>query len=214
MMKETPAGVGDKEGITMPPGPGPDDSSIAGKVPWTGIGAMVMGLPCWITAETGSEEPPGGKKTWAMAPEGIQGLAFAIQSPSAAHKDMPGCSLSTGMHAVSEEPETHTMTHGHTHTHVRARAHTHAEELSGGWGSSASCVHAESFFLDVCGSFFRSGAAARVIAEACRACAAGVGGFPEEPDKSACGGEEALPTSHLRASLVQKAAPTEEKVQS
>lgn len=39
-----------------------------------------MGVPCCITAEPGGETPPGGKKTWAIAPEGIQGLALAIQS--------------------------------------------------------------------------------------------------------------------------------------
>lgn len=32
-----------------------------------------------MTAEPGGEEPPGGKKTWLMAPEGMQGLALAIQ---------------------------------------------------------------------------------------------------------------------------------------
>ena len=87
MMKETPAGVGGREGITTLPGPCPDDRSIAGKGPWTGVGATVMGVPCCITAETDGEGPPGGKKTWAMAPEDIQGLALAIQSPvcSSAH---------------------------------------------------------------------------------------------------------------------------------
>ncbi|KAF3847706.1 hypothetical protein F7725_020734 [Dissostichus mawsoni] len=36
---------------------------------------MDMGVPGCITADPGGEEPPGGKKTWAMAPEDIQGLA-------------------------------------------------------------------------------------------------------------------------------------------
>lgn len=43
------------------------------------MGGMDMGVPCCITAELGGEEPPGGKKTWAMPPEGMQGLALAIQ---------------------------------------------------------------------------------------------------------------------------------------
>lgn len=81
MMKETPAGVGGKDGIMTPPGPCPDDRSIAGKVPCIGIGVTVMGVPCCITDETGGEEPPGGKKTWARVPEDIQGLTLAIQSP-------------------------------------------------------------------------------------------------------------------------------------
>lgn len=41
---------------------------------------MDMGV-CCITAESGGEEPPGGKKTWTMAPGGIQGLVLAIHSP-------------------------------------------------------------------------------------------------------------------------------------
>lgn len=81
MMKETPAGVGGREGIATPPGPCPDDRSIAGKAPWMGMGDMVTGFPCCITVDAGGEEPPGGKKTWAMAPEVMQGLALAIQSP-------------------------------------------------------------------------------------------------------------------------------------
>lgn len=38
------------------------------------------GVPCCITVKPGGEEPPGGKKTWAMPLEEIQGLALAIQS--------------------------------------------------------------------------------------------------------------------------------------
>lgn len=97
-MKDTPAGVEGSEGITTPPGSCPSVRSIAGKPPWVGIEGIGIGGPCCITAELGGEEPPGGKKTWAMAPEGIQGLALAIQSPVCrlpdafniyTHKNMP-----------------------------------------------------------------------------------------------------------------------------
>lgn len=77
-MKDTPAGVGGSEGII---GTCPGARSITGKPPWVGMEGMDIGVPCCITAEPGGEEPPGGKKTWAMAPEGIHGLALAIQSP-------------------------------------------------------------------------------------------------------------------------------------
>lgn len=67
-----------------------------------------MGFPWCITAEPGGEEPPGGKNIWAMAPEAIQGLALAIQSPLFwlpeavnihAHKHASRCSLE-----ISENP--------------------------------------------------------------------------------------------------------------
>lgn len=81
-----------------------------------------MGVPCCITADPGGEEPPGGKKTWAIAPEGIQGLALAIQSPVCwlsealsihSHKNMPkGKSFKW---CVWSHKLVHTLTHGHTH---------------------------------------------------------------------------------------------------
>lgn len=142
-MKDTPAGVGGSDGITAPPGTCPGIRSITGKLPWVGIEGMDMGVPCCITAEPGGEEPPGGKKTWAMAPEDIQGLALAIQSPVCW---LPGTSQHTHaqthaqvqsrvprkptvIQTVSvEERGVHTLTHGHTHW---------AESP----GSSVSCVH-------------------------------------------------------------------------
>lgn len=79
-MKDTPAGVGGSEGIAAPPGPGTVVvTSIMAKPAWAAMEDMAMGIPCCMTAEPGGEEPPGGKKTWLMAPEGMQGLAFAIQ---------------------------------------------------------------------------------------------------------------------------------------
>lgn len=85
---------------------------------------MDMGVPCCITAEPGGEEPPGGKKTWAMAPEDIQGLALAIQESclSAARSSQHThtrdlIQKTTLIQTVSvEERGVHTLTHGHTHT--------------------------------------------------------------------------------------------------
>lgn len=120
MMKDTPAGVAGSEGITAPPGTWP--RSIAAKPPGAGTDGMDMGVPCCITADPGGEEPPGGKKTWAIAPEGIQGLALAIQSPVCwlsealsihSHKNMPkGKSFKW---CVWSHKLVHTLTHGHTH---------------------------------------------------------------------------------------------------
>ncbi len=103
---------------------------------------MDMGVPCCIMAEPGGEEPPGGKKTWAMAPEGIHGLALAIQSPEAlsihsqTHTQVQSEALSetTTIQTVSVEergvhPPTHTHTHMDTHTGQRVQ------------GSSVSCIH-------------------------------------------------------------------------
>ncbi|TNN45690.1 hypothetical protein EYF80_044119 [Liparis tanakae] len=85
MMKDTPGGGGCCAGISAtPPGPWTGISSIRGNPPGAGAeGTEEMGVPCCITAEPGGEEPPGGKNTWAMAPEDMQGLALAIQSPGA-----------------------------------------------------------------------------------------------------------------------------------
>lgn len=145
-MKDTPAGVGGSEGITAPPGYCPGVRSITGKPPWVGIEGMDIGVPCCITtaAELGGEEPPGGKKTWAMAPEGIQGLALAIQSPVCwlpealniqAHKNMPRCSLEFLHNPQSFKLSQWSQRCVHTDTW------THAHTLSRVPGSSVSCVH-------------------------------------------------------------------------
>lgn len=98
-MKDTPAGVGGSEGIAAPPGPwAVVVTSIMAKPAWAAMEGMAMGIPCCMTAEPGGEEPPGGKKTWLMAPEDMHGLAFAIQRAvcrlyrgAQVHKDMPRC---------------------------------------------------------------------------------------------------------------------------
>lgn len=68
------------------------------KPAWAAMEGMAMGIPCCMTAEPGGEEPPGGKKTWLMAPEDMHGLAFAILRAvcrlyrgAQVHKDMPRC---------------------------------------------------------------------------------------------------------------------------
>lgn len=79
-MKDTPAGAGGSEGITTAPGAWAAATSITGNPPCVGTGGMDTGLGC-IIDDPGGEEPPGGKKTWVMAPVDIHGLALAIQSP-------------------------------------------------------------------------------------------------------------------------------------
>lgn len=135
MMKDTPAGVAGSEGITAPPGTWP--RSIAAKPPGAGMDGMDMGVPCCITADPGGEEPPGGKKTWAIAPEGIQGLALAIQSPvcwlvrSSQHTQSQKHAKGQVIQMGCVEPETGSHTDTWTHTQTENRVPD----------SSVSCVH-------------------------------------------------------------------------
>lgn len=88
MMKDTPSGLQIIEGIVIPTCPAV--GSTIGKGAWGGIEGMDMGGPVCITAEPGGEAPAGGKKTWDIAPEDMQGLALAIQSPLALPCRLPG----------------------------------------------------------------------------------------------------------------------------
>lgn len=121
-MKEIPAGVGGSEGIT---GPCPGVKSITGKPVWEGVEGIDIGVPCCITADPGGEDPPGGKKTWAIGPaEDIHGLALAIQSLVCwlleevnihTHKQ---AQVQYRVRKLHTHSNTHTDTHGHTLSRV------------------------------------------------------------------------------------------------
>lgn len=126
-MKDTPAGVWGIVGITgitgitaPAPPPCPGVSSITGKPPGVGKECMAMGVPCWIKAELDVKVPPGGKKTWAIAaPEGIQGLALAIQSPLALTNTQVQSEVFGKATLIQAEGYTRWNMDTHTHTHAR-----------------------------------------------------------------------------------------------
>lgn len=128
-MKDTPAGVWGIVGITgitgitaPAPPPCPGVSSITGKPPGVGKECMAMGVPCWIKAELDGKVPPGGKKTWAIAaPEGIQGLALAIQSPLA----LTNTQVQSEVFGKATLIQAEGYTRWNMDTHTRTR--THAE---------------------------------------------------------------------------------------
>lgn len=126
-MKDTPAGVWGIVGITgitgitaPEPPPCPGVSSITGKPPGVGKECMAMGVPCWIKAELDGKVPPGGKKIWAIAaPEGIQGLALAIQSPLALTNTQVQSEVFGKATLIQAEGYTRWNMDTHTHTHAR-----------------------------------------------------------------------------------------------
>lgn len=176
-MKDTPDGVGGSEGIAAPPGPwAVVVTSIMAKPAWAAMEGMAMGIPCCMTAEPGGEEPPGGKKTWLMAPEDMHGLAFAIQRAvcrlyrgAQVHKDMP---------KVSSQVPTHTLSRGSQVPPFPVSAPTRL--ASGGEGKSyppsACCCCCCCFFPPSAEPLLllpaRLGRLTRLIAEAWQAWAA------------------------------------------